>query len=40
MRILIVEDEPLIARDIAGELTEQGYEVVSVCPDYPAAVRA
>ena len=40
MRILIVEDEPVIARDIAEELTDQGYEVISVCINYAEAVRA
>ncbi|MBV6403366.1 MAG: response regulator [Flavobacteriales bacterium] len=31
VRILIVEDEPLIAEDLRGHLEELGYEVVGAC---------
>ncbi|MEO1435533.1 MAG: response regulator transcription factor [Bacteroidota bacterium] len=31
IRILVVEDEPLIARDIAEFLEEEGYSVLAIC---------
>ncbi|WJR75210.1 response regulator [Bradyrhizobium sp. NP1] len=31
MRILLVEDEPLVLMDIELQLHEAGYEVISVC---------
>ena len=38
VRIIIVEDEPLIAEDLRGHLEEMGYAVVAVCDNALDAV--
>ena len=38
-RILVVEDEPLIAFDVADHLTEAGFEVVGPVASVAAALR-
>ncbi len=38
IRILVVEDEPIVAEDIAGRLTRMGYEVVGVVESGEAAI--
>lgn len=39
-RVVVVEDDALIARMIADELLEMGHEVRAVCADYEDALRA
>jgi CheY-like chemotaxis protein len=39
MRILIVEDEPLIAESVSTVLRDAGYEITGVAADEPSAVR-
>ncbi len=38
-RILIVEDEPVVATDLRYELTEMGYEIAGVALDGETAIR-
>ena len=37
MRILILEDDPLIALDLQDTVEDAGHEVVAVCPSVAAA---
>ncbi len=37
-RILIVEDEPLIAEDLAGFLIDYGFELAGIAHDYESAI--
>lgn len=39
-RILIVEDEPIIAEDLRAKITRIGYHVIDVCYDYNSAKMA
>jgi DNA-binding response OmpR family regulator len=39
MRVLIVEDEILVALDLEDALTSLGYEVVGIAPDTSEALR-
>lgn len=38
-RVLVVEDEPLIAFDVADHLREAGFEVVGPAASVPAALK-
>jgi DNA-binding NarL/FixJ family response regulator len=38
-RILIVEDEALVAMDLQDDLEEEGYEVLGICPTAASAVE-
>src|SRR3954470_1424394 len=38
-RILIVEDEPLIAELVSTVLSDAGYEIIGIAADEPSAVR-
>ena len=40
VRILVVEDEPVIAADLVGLLTDLGHEVVATCRDARSAMLA
>jgi two-component system, response regulator PdtaR len=39
MRVLIVEDEILVAMELEETLTEHGFEVVGIAPDSATALR-
>lgn len=38
IRILIAEDEPIIAADLEDRLTDMGYEVSAICASGSAAI--
>jgi ActR/RegA family two-component response regulator len=40
LRALVVEDEPLVAREIASNLTEAGATTVAICTNDAAALTA
>ncbi len=40
IEVLIVEDEPIIAEDLAGYLQEKGYEVLEPCYTYLSALSS
>lgn len=40
MKILIVDDEPLIARDISSSLEDLGYEISTICFSYAEAIKS